>query len=334
MSEGSRRDPAAGIGRVTIRDVAAAANVSPMTVSNVINRKLQFVGKATQEVVQREIKRLGYRVQKTGRNLKHSSHRAVGMIIVDESPSFLADPFTAHIVAGLSNTLSQEGFSLAVQGVRHDSFHDSNFMRSFEVDAFCVMLSGSQARRRAMVDALLRLRQPMVLFQEAIRHKPPELCVIRQDDRGGGRLIARHLLDRGARRAVFLAPRQQWAAMVARERGVRAEFEASGPEAELTIVRSATEEFDSAQSAISKYLALHPMPDSIIGGNDRLALAAMALLRSRGISIPDQVRVTGFNAFEPRKYASPLLTPVRRSWTDLVERRSKARRSCFGWVWR
>jgi LacI family transcriptional regulator len=52
------------------------------------------------------------------------------------------------------------------------------------------------------------------------------------------------------------------------------------------------------------------MPDAVLGGNDQMGIAAMRLLKSRGLRVPDDVMVSGFNAFEFRPYADPVLTSV------------------------
>ena len=70
--------------RVTIKDVAAAARVSPMTVSNVLNGKNQFVSERTRKIVEREIDRLNYRIQQHARSLRVSHRRSVGIVIVDD----------------------------------------------------------------------------------------------------------------------------------------------------------------------------------------------------------------------------------------------------------
>jgi DNA-binding LacI/PurR family transcriptional regulator len=175
-----RKDPPARFAkRVTIKDVAAAAGVSPMTVSNVVNGKHQFVGERTRKAVEREIARLNYRVQHSAWSLRVARRRSVGMIVVDRSPAFLSDHFTAHIVAGLTNILSHEDHTVSIQGIRGDRIDQAAIVRNFAVDGFCVIMSGTPEARRRIIDSLVRLDQPIVLIQgrsprrRRYLHRPP-----------------------------------------------------------------------------------------------------------------------------------------------------------------
>lgn len=296
--------------RVTIKDVAKAADVSPMTVSNVINGKHQFVSERTRKVVEREIVRLKYRVQESARSLRVARRHSVGMLFVDGSPLFLTDHFNAHVVAGLSNALSNADYTVTVQGMSAESFNRSTVIRNFAVDGLCIVLSGPAAQRAAIVESLLHLDQPLVLIQEPIAPPNEETCIIRQDDAGGGRLIADHLAARRVQRVLVIVPSLEWPAIGQRVAGLREGFRLAGGDVTIEVVQSATEEFESVRAAVRSYIDAYDLPDAIVGTNDRLAIAAMSLLLERGVKIPGDVKITGFNGFEARLYARPLVTTV------------------------
>ena len=79
-------------GHVTLRDVAEAAGVSPMTVSNFINARHGTMRPETRARIETEIERLGYRPHTMARNLRLANRLSIGMVIVDEAPHYLADP--------------------------------------------------------------------------------------------------------------------------------------------------------------------------------------------------------------------------------------------------
>ena len=257
-----------------------------MTVSNVVNGKHQFVGERTRKAVEREIARLNYRVQHSAWSLRVARRRSVGMIVVDELPAFLSDHFTAHIVAGLTNILSHEDHTVSIQGIRGDRIDQAAIVRNFAVDGFCVIMSGTPEARRRIIDSLVRLDQPIVLIQEPIAPPDGDICIVRQDDAGGGRLIADHLAARRVRRLLVIVPGLEWPAVDERVAGLRQGIAAAGGDIVIDLVETAGEDFDSTQAAVAAYLDRNPLPGAIVGANDRLAIAAMALLESRGIAVP------------------------------------------------
>ena len=178
-------------------------------------------------------------------------------------------------------------------------------------DAIGILLSGPDATRRGIVEALARLGQPLVVFQETLRFAGADLCVIRQADREGGRLVGREVLRLGARRLAMLAPAIDWPAIGERIEGVRdATREVDGP-VEFRVVRCGDADLQDTQAALAQDIALHGQPDAILAGNDQMGIAAMKLMAARGLAMPRDVAITGFNAFDFWQYTEPVLTTVR-----------------------
>lgn len=310
--------------RATVKDVAEAAGVSAMTVSNVLNGRLQFVSPATRKRVEREIARLGYRRQAHARNLRVAAPRSIGMVIIDRQPGFLADFFTGQVVAGLANILNGADYTLTIQGMTGAALPDSGIMRSFEVAGYCAMFSGPPEVRHDAARRLAALDQPLVLLQEGFELPGADLAIIRQDDRGGGRLIADHLLARRATRILAVVPTEPWPAIEQRLAGLADGIAAFGSDARLTVVRAESESFADVQAALARHLDANPMPDAVFGGNDPIATAALFLLLDRGIAVPDRVRVVGFNGFEAHRHARPRLTTVASAAYALGETAGRA----------
>lgn len=299
-----------GTGRVTVRDVAQAAEVSPMTVSNVVNGRYHLMGVKTRERVEGEIKRLNYRPHFNGRNLRLSQRLSIGMIVVDESPTFLADPFITQVVAGLSNYLGERGYGLLLQGLAAEELEESIFVRNIGTDGLCALLSGSPSTRRRIVETLSALGQPLVVLQETVAPEVGNTCVVRQDDFLGGRLLATHLLAKQVKRFVMLEPGLEWPAIRERERGVRDAIGGASGEASLQVVACGKADFVDTQAALAREIEIGALPDAILAGNDQMGIAALKLLRERGVRVPEDVFVTGFNGFEFWQYTDPVLTTV------------------------
>ncbi len=308
--------------RVTLRDVAKFTDVSVMTVSNVVNGKIKLVGNATREKVERAIKTLKYVPSATSRKLRSMREFSIGMIVMDHELSFLANPFISQLVAGLSNHLSQNNFTLTVQGVAPDMFRGASLFSVAGTDALCAIMSGTNAERQKNVSFLLDRHQPVVLFQDTLNAGRSGIAIVNQDDEAGGHMIATHVLSRKAKKLLFIRPNTEWPAIEKREEGIKTAI-AKKRGAKLSVLKCDEGTFQGAQAALTEYLAENAMPDAILGGTDALGIAAMRCCQDQGYVVPDDVMVTGFNGFAACNYSNPSLTTVTSPAYEMGEHAAK-----------
>jgi LacI family transcriptional regulator len=295
----------------TLRDVAALAGTTPMTVSNVVNGRAGQVGPEVMQRVTQACVTLGYRPHAAARRLRTNRRQAIGMVIVDPSPHYVSDPLTAAMLAGVTARLGREGYSTVIHGVAPGDLEAAPLLRQIESDGIFLMTSGTRVERAAAVERVRALGQPVLMLQEDVPDDVTDGAAILQDDRGGAELVARHLLADGrVRHVAMLVPALEWPAMVRREAGVRAVLDGLSDPPAFHVVRCTDEGFEATQAALAAHIVRHGAPDALIGGNDQMAIAGMALLQDRGARVPDEVRVTGFNGLEFWRYASPQITTV------------------------
>jgi LacI family transcriptional regulator len=325
------RDKQAKRSAVTLHDVAEAASVSVMTASNAIRGK-DVVSDETRKRVMRAVARLNYRPNVTARSLRASASRSVGLVISDRNPAFLSDPFISQLVSGLSNFLSSVDYTLDIQGVSPDRFDSASILTKAGNDALCAILCGPKPLRLAHRRKLRSLGQPTVIFQESFMDRDGDTIAVRQDDEHGGRLIGQHLLGRGARKILFLRPELDWPAIEQREAGLRAALDEAHGRVACTTVLAPSESFADVKATVKAVFAAE-RADAIAAATDPMGIAAMRICEQSGLTVPGDVRVTGFNGFEAWQYATPTLTTVmshayeqgQRAGRVLVERLSTGR---------
>jgi DNA-binding LacI/PurR family transcriptional regulator len=304
--------------RPTMRDVADGAGVSLQTVSNYVNGRFNLMSEQTRERVGRELDRLGYRPNAAARSLRERRTRTLGFLVLDEAARFLADPMTDLILAGIADVARDNGYSLLIQAARPEPDDvDRLFSPLLEerVDGAFLFLSGTSSVRRRTIRRLDELGSSFVVFEQA----PPRVRVVSvvAENRGGARRLTEHLLDRGHRRIAFVATRTPWPMVEERLRGYRDALTAAGlAEAELVATEGVWNPADGARMA-ERLLDLDDPPTAIMCGNDQLALGVLQAARLRGIRVPDDLAVTGFNDFEFAQFADPPLTTVRVPGYDL-----------------
>ena len=293
--------------RTTLADISRAAGVSMMTVSNVVRGK--FVRPENKARVEEAIARLNYRPNLSARSLRTSEARSMGIVIADTDPAFLIDPFISRLVSGLSNYLSSIDYTLDIQGVVPERFESAGILRKARNDALCAILCGPIDLRRRHLECLQQVDLPVVLFQEVFKSPSPNVALIRQDDLGGGKLIAQLLLKQRVRRILFVRPVLDWSALEQREKGIRSVVSEVSRETEVTTLQTPSEGFDDVQAAVQKYLS-RSVPDAIVAATDSMGVAALKACESMGLEVPKRVIITGFNGFDVWRYTHPTLTTV------------------------
>lgn len=301
----SNRDSSA-----TVLDVARLAGVSATTVSNVVNGKFSLMTPETRSRVEAAITQLNYRPNTGARALRHLAKRSVGMIVVDNSPQFLMHPAHAHIVTGLSNGLAVHGYNVLLQGVKPQHLHSALSVQNISTDAICAILSGPLEERLADIDLLRSIGQPIVLFHEKMDRIPEDTLIVRANEFGGAEMLAEHVIEKGCRKLTVLVPATEWPANAERVLGFTSAANRSDL-GEPDIVYCGDGSFEVTQKAVATYLEKNELPDAFLATQDQIGIAAVKYLRSRSISVPQDVMITGFNAFEFWKYSEPVLTTIR-----------------------
>ncbi len=300
--------------RPSLHDVAASAGVSAAAVSYVVNGRTTEVSAQTLLRIELAIKTLKYKPQRRGLSLRFNREFAIGLVIVDPNPNFLADPFTTQIATGLSNALMEPGFGLTVTGCSSPDDLERLVKRPIGVDGFVIIASGPASMRKRIYRLVGDVDLPLVVIQESAPESIGDACGIFQDDFGGAQVLTRHLLGCGARRLLFVAPSRAWPAIERRERGIRSIL---GHDCSWAKIECEEEDFDATATAIDRFLAIHPLPDAIMGANDQIAIAALRVLDERGLVVPRDVQVTGYNDFPFRNFIRPLITTVRSSAIEI-----------------
>lgn len=291
----------------TLRQVAEAAGVSVMTVSNVVRGK--SVRPETRERVDEAIARLRYRPNTSARRLRLATQFSVGIVIADTDPNYLADPFISRVVSGLSNYLSSLDYTLDVQGISPARFENATILGKVGNDALCAILCGPRELRRRHLAHLERLGQPVIVFQEALPSPSRNIAMVRQDDAEGGRLLGQHLARKKIRSVLFLKPLLEWCAVEQREHGLKMALSRSAHNIELDSQLVPSESFEDVMSVVTQMLPIR-VPGAIVAATDSMAVAALKAAEAMGLQVPKDLMIAGFNGFDVWRYTRPTLTTV------------------------
>ncbi len=294
--------------KATMRDVAQRAGVSVQTVSNLVNGRDHLMKPETRERVAQAMVVLEYRPNASARGLRSARTRELGFLLLDDDAKFLADPMTDMVMAGAGDVTRENGYGLLIQSARLGEIDDGLLRPLLEsrVDGAILYLSGEPSSRNAYVRRVADLGHPSVLFGEAGDETLPSVTAANFD---GAFRLASHLLEKGHERIAFVAARTSWPMIEERYSGYRAALHAVSiePARELQLFRGRWDAASGAEMA-ETLLEVRDPPTAIMAANDLLALGVMRTARRRGLRVPGDLAVSGFNNFDFSDFVEPTLT--------------------------
>lgn len=286
----------------TIFDVAKQAGVSIGTVSRVLNNR-DRVSQATRERVLKAIRELDYHPNSFAQGLASQQTDTVGLVIPQVN-----DPFFYEIVRGVEDTVTAAGYSLLIvsQPRQTSESHYGRLFRRGHVDA---MILASIDVYHDEIREIIAGGVPVTLIQQNPSKDVPAVVA---DNYGGMCELAEHLLTHGYRRFAYITGTNHTPDNKERLRAIHNTLAAHG----LSLASEAVVEGNylrgSGYSAMLRLLDLPERPEAVIAGNDQMAADAILAAQERGLSVPDDIAVVGFDDVPLATYVSPPLTTVHQ----------------------
>jgi DNA-binding LacI/PurR family transcriptional regulator len=298
-----------------LRDVAERAGVSIRTVSNVVNGYAQ-VSDETRRRVEQAVAELGYHPNLLARNLKRGRTGLIALVVPE-----LDVPYFSELARAVVAKARLHGYTVVIDQTDGEPDRERELiMRGASAALFdgvilspLVLSQADLARRDAA--------GPLVLLGERIAASPYDHVAI--DNVAAASAATEHLLALGRTRiaAVGDQPYDTGETAQLRTRGYREAHAARGLRADDSLIVSTHKFHRSDGAAAMADLLDHPdgPPDAVFCYNDLLALGAIRTLLTRGVRIPDDVAVVGFDDIEAGRYNTPTLTTISPDKTMIAQ---------------
>lgn len=291
--------------RVTQADVAQLAGVSQTAVSQILSESENGVSNfrpETRQLVLQAAAKLGYVPSVMARALRTNQTMTIGVVV-----GFLTDELSLRITRGIHDVATERGYKLLIGATEQNPDLEKRALDQFhqyQVDGLIFVDSWSDPSLYLNDEAY----PPMVFAQ--LRSPMVDNNCIGVDNVRGGYEATRHLLDLGCRHVAHISGPERWASAVDRRIGYQKALEAYGVAYDPTLVEVGDWEVCSGSKSAHLLLDHHPEIDAIFVGNDLMAAGCIQATTSRGLRVPQDLALVGYDD----RYLAEALSPPLSSF--------------------
>lgn len=290
---------------VTIKDVAKHANVSITTVSRVINETEHSVSHGTKERVLKSIQELGFYPNAMARGLHQNKTLTIGLIIQD-----ISNPYYPSIVRGVEDRAQELGYTVILANVYRSRERTTKYLNVFRekrVDG--IIFTGGGVVKDAVKEKFFEHTQlAAVAIGKSCNAKLPSVQV---NNVQASREACEYLIQLGHRQIITITGPRESITAIDRLEGYRQALKDNGIQPKDEWIIQGNFEFESGYKAIKKFpVGVKDKVTAIFAHNDMMAIGAMKALKEKGLRVPEDVAVIGFDNIPLASFVTPVLSTV------------------------
>jgi LacI family transcriptional regulator len=290
----------------SIREVAERAGVSLGTVSNVLNHP-EVVAEATRLRVLAAIKELGFVRNGSAHQLRAGRSQYIGLVVLD-----IANPFFTEVARGVEDAANEAGYVVILCNSDDSPEKELRYLHVMEEQRTAGILITPVQDDTDYLQHLYQQEIAVVLLDRPARSHG--FCSVAVDDVLGGELATRHLLALGHRRIAFVSGPLSIRQCAERRAGMRRAIEMAGldPDQVIVDIPASSQNANAGEQCVEALLKQEDRATATFCANDLLALGVMRGLLQRGLTIPADMALVGYDDIEFARSLSPTLTSVRQ----------------------
>ncbi|MEM9064058.1 MAG: LacI family DNA-binding transcriptional regulator [Planctomycetota bacterium] len=298
----------------SVRQVAAEAGVSPATVSRILNNDPD-VDQGTRERVLGIANSLGY-TPKIGRRI----NTVIGIALPSQLPPDLG-AFDGALVSGASQAARDEGFRLAIVDLVAEKKPNEAYTQFFNRCGLRAIVLRRLPDLDKILEDLAREKFPHILIAD--RSDTDGVSWIDTDSKAPSRAAVKHLIDLGHRRIAVGHYRRGGVDTHDRVAGYVEAHEAAGLQVDESLIVDSGFTLEDGESFVNNVLSIPDPPTALYLTHSMSSLGALRRLLQRGVRIPEDVSIVGFDDCISRVYTHPLMSVVRQDTVDMAHRATK-----------
>lgn len=293
---------------VRISDVAKMANVSTATVSRVLSNSGN-VKKETAEKVLEAIKKLNYQPNSLARQLRRLETKTILVVVPD-----ITNTFFSKILRGIEHVAIENGYEVLLGDTSNDKKRESGYLdilRQKKADGM-IMLT---ARLEPHLLEEISLEFPVVLACEYLEGS--SIPTVSIDNISGARKATEYLISLGHKRIGFLSGPMDVILSRDRLKGYKQAMAHHDLPVEPHLVQEGDFTFESGYNLMLKFLAFDKPPTAVFASSDEMAIGAIKAIKSKGLHVPDDISVIGFDNIKFASIFEPALTTISQPMYEI-----------------
>lgn len=303
---------------ITIYDIANELNLSSSTVSRALKNH-RSISKKTIKRVNDMANKMGYTPNELASSLRNNKTKTIGVLI-----SRINRPFMSSLISGIEETAQKAGYNVIITQ-SHDSYKDevnmAQALYNSRVSGIICSLA-METTKTSHFDQFMEKDIPLVFVDRVPKDFDTYRVMI--DNYSAGYKATNHLIEMGAKRIAHIGGLKFRNIYKERERGYRdALKEHNLPIDEDLIQHVKTMSYDEGEKATNKLLEMDNPPDGIFSSNDTTGVAAIQVAKQRGLIIPDELKIIGFNNDPLSQIIDPGLSTISHPAYEMGKTSSK-----------
>lgn len=297
----------------SIAEIAEICNVSKATVSRVINNKTTGVGEETRQRVLRTIRELNYRPNALARSIAIARSNMVGVIIPDVSNFFYP-----KIIRGITDYMDTKGYSVIVGNSNYDPEQEAQQLLSMVDKRVDGIILCSGVSNLEFLTSFRRYKTPLALLGRTFDNSLSDVSIAGDNIKGAYK-SASYLIRGGARRIVYVEGNPDVSGSRQRLTGYRNAHEAAGLPVREELILSGDYTIEYGRQAADQLVDSGTQFDAVMTGSDLVAIGMVSQLRKRGVRVPEDVELVGFDNIELASVFEPALSTISKPHYDMAQ---------------
>jgi LacI family transcriptional regulator len=294
----------------TIKDISRLANVSTASVSKVVNGDYKSVSESTRDKILQIAKELNYKPNRLARSLVTNQTNILGLIVTD-----ITNPYFSSLAKGVEDRAGSCGYNVILCNTDDNQAKEATYIDVLlEYNVAGVIITGMANPDSSQIQDIVKSKIPLVSID---RYVSPDTISVFLDSFRGTYLSTEYLIKKGHKKIAFISGDAALKLPNQRLNGYLQALRDYNMEEDKSIIKLGTYHMENGYETARSFLDNHADFTSIVCGNDLIAFGAIKAIKERGLSVPGDISVIGFDDIYLSSIFEPALTTIRQPIYDI-----------------